>query len=263
MKSYIWLTDIHLNFLSDKKCLEFFISLAQEKADGIFITGDISNSQSIIKHLSLMQKIVNIPIYFILGNHDFYRSTFSEIENKVISLSSKEPNICYLSTYKAISLSSDIALVGHDGWVDSSPGDPNIPLVFMGDWYFIDDFRLASSNKQRIAIMQDRAFQAAEKLSIKLKLALENHSTVYLLTHFPPWLYDYPGLINKFWKSYHHSKIIGQYLFNTMADFPDKKLIVLSGHTHLKAYQKISDNIELQIGQARLKRPSISNIIVI
>jgi predicted MPP superfamily phosphohydrolase len=260
-KRYIWLTDIHLNFLSDKKCVEFLSTIGQQKSDGVFITGDIANGKCLVQYLTLCSKYIQCPIYFTLGNHDFYKSTFKEVEELIKNL--KQNNLYHLNTYEPISLSSNTALIGHDGWVDSGKYEPKIPLVFAGDWYFINDFRQAKSNEARRLITKERAHNAATIIAKNLKLALSDHSIVYLLTHWPPWLMKYPGIVNKFWRPYYCSKIIADNICNVMSNFPDKKLIVLAGHTHIAVNAKITNNIELRVGASKLKKPFINDIITI
>lgn len=262
-KKYIWLTDIHLNFLKDEKIIEFFLNLKFKQADGIFLTGDISNGLYITKHLAWLQKITDLPIYFVLGNHDFYKSSFTDVEYRVSSLVKNTSNLHYLTISEPIALNDTTAIIGHDGWYDAGWHEPMTPLVFLADWYFIEDFKFTFSNKRRMILIRDRALQAAERLEQNLKKAFQTYDTIYLLTHFPPWPPMGFGLRNRFWRPYNSSKIVADYIIRSMPLDKNKKLIVLSGHTHEHRYTKISENIELRVGEAELKNPSISNIIVI
>lgn len=66
-----WLTDIHLNFLEDSERRRFLETVATQ-ADALAISGDIGESPSSIGYLQEMEEILRKPIYFVLGNHDFY-----------------------------------------------------------------------------------------------------------------------------------------------------------------------------------------------
>lgn len=68
-----WVTDIHLDFLSHAECEEFFASIVWESPDVVFVTGDTSIAPSLLTHLEGMNRALSKPIYFVLGNHDFYR----------------------------------------------------------------------------------------------------------------------------------------------------------------------------------------------
>jgi Icc protein len=263
MSNYIWLTDTHLNFLESYKIVEFFLELKFQEADGIFLTGDISNGPNVCKHLRWLQKILDKPVYFVLGNHDYYRSSFEEVEQSVTSLVKSNESLHYLSVEQPISLNGDTALIGHNGWYDAKWHDPLLPVVFLADWYFIDNFKLGQSNKARMQLMRDRASEAAKSIGKSLQNALRDHSTVYLLTHFPPWPYYQYGIRDNFWKPFNSSRIIAETIEDTMKYFPNKKLIVLAGHTHEVRYTRVAPNIELRVARAELKKPSIGNIVVI
>lgn len=50
----LWLTDIHLNFLSSEKRQEFYKTLVDAKPETIFISGDIAEGPSIVSILREM-----------------------------------------------------------------------------------------------------------------------------------------------------------------------------------------------------------------
>ena len=74
MSKFGWATDIHLDFLGDdnKRLIEFAEGLVRESPTGLFLTGDLSVTQKLVYHLSAIERVVQRPIYFVLGNHDFY-----------------------------------------------------------------------------------------------------------------------------------------------------------------------------------------------
>ncbi|NTW49049.1 MAG: hypothetical protein HGB19_04810 [Chlorobiales bacterium] len=47
----VWLTDIHLNFLEQKKLDAFLKALSGEQEDCFFISGDIAEADGVIKYL--------------------------------------------------------------------------------------------------------------------------------------------------------------------------------------------------------------------
>jgi len=69
---HAWLTDIHLEFLPDKKAVTFVKDLANQGFGGIFLTGDITTAKRLECHLQLFEDIYQAPVYFVLGNHDYY-----------------------------------------------------------------------------------------------------------------------------------------------------------------------------------------------
>lgn len=263
---YIWLTDTHFNFLSEPDLISFYLKLEVEKADGIFLTGDISTGPHLVKHLLWLEKVVRTKIYFVLGNHDYYRSSFKDIEMKMNNVMQVSENIHYLSALEPISLTNDTALIGHDGWYDARWRNPITPFVFIWDWYFIKDFRALFGSEERMYSTREKASIAAQFIENSLRKAFKNHSTVYMLTHFPPWPQvsdKYYGLIEKFWTPYNSSKVMSDCVEKVMLEYPGKNLIILAGHSHIERRQQITKNIELRVGAANFGQTRIEQIILI
>jgi len=50
----------------------FYESLFQQNLDALLLGGDIGEADSVPRFLSEMENALRLPIYFVLGNHDFY-----------------------------------------------------------------------------------------------------------------------------------------------------------------------------------------------
>jgi len=68
----IWLTDIHLNFLWPELRMDFYRKTIDTSGDKTLISGDIAEATSISTILKKMAEAIKKPIYFVLGNHDYY-----------------------------------------------------------------------------------------------------------------------------------------------------------------------------------------------
>ena len=81
MSKYGWATDVHLDFVKndERKLIAFSESLIKDNPTGIFLTGDISIAKQLIYHLSVIEKVVQRPIYFVLGNHDYYGASTEQV----------------------------------------------------------------------------------------------------------------------------------------------------------------------------------------
>ena len=86
-----WLTDIHLNFLKSKQLDAFLQSLSRQTADCFLISGDIGGSDSVVGYLKQMAAVLKRPIYFVLGNHDYYGSSIEEVRGQSGWLVEKRP----------------------------------------------------------------------------------------------------------------------------------------------------------------------------
>ncbi len=65
----IWLTDIHLNFLTLENRMEFYQKVIAVSCDKILISGDIAEAPSVSEILKEMAKTLQKPI-------DLFRNSF-------------------------------------------------------------------------------------------------------------------------------------------------------------------------------------------
>ena len=77
-----WLTDIHLNFLAADERQDFLRLLA-ERCDAVVVSGDIGESPDITHLLEEMEDALQKSIYFVLGNHDFYKGSIARTRDRV------------------------------------------------------------------------------------------------------------------------------------------------------------------------------------
>ena len=89
----IWLTDIHLEFLDNLTFSGFLRELGEKNGDAVLISGDIAQAPTVTEYLAKMAQSFAIPIYFVLGNHDFYHGSISTVRDAVTSLSKKSPHL--------------------------------------------------------------------------------------------------------------------------------------------------------------------------
>lgn len=258
MNRYIWISDTHFDLLSIKDYLKFITDLP---GDNLILTGDIATGRTLIDQLVILARNYSKPIYFVLGNHDLWRKFKKDIQDELKNLKEQFPNLYYLTNEDVISLTTDIALIGEDGWYDSGYQKPYVPFVFYWDWYHILDFRALFSVAERYQLMTNWATLAAGKIKSKLIAAFEKHQLVYLATHMPIWPEKTDNISSFFWKPYNSSKIISSVVEEVMKNYPNKNLIVLAGHTHDFRREKISSNIELRVAPATCGAPSISEEI--
>lgn len=81
-----WLTDIHLNFLKLAERVQFYNRVAEIDADKILITGDIAEAKEVCEILVEFSQHVNTSIYFVLGNHDYYFGSVTNVRENIQAL---------------------------------------------------------------------------------------------------------------------------------------------------------------------------------
>lgn len=93
-----WLTDIHLNFISDEGVDALCAAVAESEPDAVLIGGDISEAEPLAEHLTAIAGRLTRPIYFVLGNHDYYRSSIAAVRDQVARLCERVEHLHWLPT---------------------------------------------------------------------------------------------------------------------------------------------------------------------
>ena len=253
MKKILWLTDTHLTFSFLWKKYSLIKYLKNIGADALFLSGDISNGFFIDYIIYYLANHLNIPIYFVLGNHDYYFKNISNIHNDLKFLTKKYENLHWLTENDVLELKPNICVIGSEGWYDCNYDDINY-LKLNLDLKFIRDFRKIKKYEQKFQTLKDMANNSANLIEKKLLNALNlGYKQIYLITHIPPFkeaTKDEGTILESFWLPYNANSILGEKIKNIMVNFPDRKLTILCGHTHDRVTININNNIECRTNSA-------------
>lgn len=260
-----WLTDIHVNFLSPEKLVAFCDELRDSEADAFLITGDISEAPTLELHLTQLADGVRRPVYFVLGNHDFYRGSIREVRSAIASRCARSEWLRYLPGTGVITLSETWALIGHDGWADGRFGNYWDSQVMLNDYVLIRELAWLSA-EDRLTRIQALAEEAASYLGPTLADALDRHARVLVATHVPPfreacWYRN--AISDDDYLPHFSSKASGDVLRNALEGRPDREALVLCGHTHGAGRTQPLPNLEVRTGGAEYGRPVIQEILSI
>jgi Icc protein len=257
------LTDIHLDFLEPLEIDRLCEEVRQGKPDGLLISGDISLADRIEHDLQHLETAVPTPIYFVLGNHDYYGSSIAEVRASVEKLCRIATRLHWLTMGGVFRLNTDTALVGHDSWSDGRLGDYANSPVLLNDYFLIKELSWLEPEERLIKLnaLGDEAAAFFEKL---LPEAFDDFARVVLLTHVPPferacW---HDGRISDTNYLPHFScKAVGDVLLRTMQERPSCRLTVLCGHTHGYGVAQILPNLEVRTGGAVYGKPAVQELI--
>jgi 3',5'-cyclic-AMP phosphodiesterase len=263
-----WLTDIHLNFIKKDQRRQFLKTL-QEKADAVAISGDIGESHNVAQFLLDMDEIIQKPIYFVLGNHDFYRGSIKETRQQIVRVATETKHLRYLTAMGVIELSPQTAMIGHDGWADGRFGDYQGTEVILNDHLLIAElaqwFRHDRLDKiglsKTLTTLADEAAQHFERV---LGEAVTKYSNVIAVTHVPPFREAawYQGKIsNDDFLPYFACKIVGDVLKKVMQANPQAHLLVLCGHTHGGGEVQVLPNLRVLTGAAEYGKLAIERVL--
>ncbi|MEX0939270.1 MAG: metallophosphoesterase [Pirellulales bacterium] len=263
MTRVAWLTDIHLNFLEDAAIETFLAQVRHARPDAVLLGGDIGEARNVAQYLIRLHDALDVPLYFVLGNHDFYGGSIAEVRRQAAELSQARPELVYLSASEPITLSPDVALVGHDGWADGRVGDYERSLVMMSDYKLIAELA-CFSKQQRWDELKALGDQAAAHIRRVLPLALERHGRCILLTHVPPlreacW---YEGQISDDqWAPHFVCLAMGEAILEVMRARPEKQLTVLCGHTHSPGEARPLPNVQILTGGTEYGFPGVQRVL--
>ena len=262
-----WLTDVHLNFLKDADRRRFWQTV-REQADAFVISGDIAESPNIVDILQEMVEILRKRVYFVLGNHDFYRGSIGKTRVEVARLAGELELLTYLTASGVVELTRQTALVGHDGWADARLGDFEGSDVILNDYLLIEDLCKWKTGseldkpalREALNVLGDEAARHFERV---LREAVLRYPEVIAVTHVPPFK-------EATWYNGRHSddnylphfacRATGDVMRSVMKSNPQSRLLVLCGHTHGSGAVQISDNFRVLTGEAEYRKPAMVRI---
>lgn len=266
----IWLTDIHLNFLSTEDRETFYKDIISCSGDKILISGDIADAPSVAEILKEMAETINKPIYFVLGNHDYYHSDVHSVRQEMKDLTEKETLLYWLPASCIQSLGNQTVLLGEDCWADGRYGDYANSRVVLNDSRMIHDLFVGHIIGKYFLLeeMQQLADQDAQQLKIRINEAIKNYQPqkMIILMHVPPFKENclYEGKVSDDdFLPFFASKATGDVLLQIAQENRDIEFLVLCGHTHSKAYGQPCHNLIIKVGSAEYEKPEIQEILTI
>ncbi|MDQ2746847.1 MAG: metallophosphoesterase, partial [Acidobacteriota bacterium] len=141
MRRLAWATDIHLDRLNERDYLEYIEYLRELNPDCLVISGDIGEGNVLVKSLKEFDEAFDFPIYFVLGNHDFYFKGFAETESQVREVVKTSHRLHWLTETEIVALNDSTALIGIEGWGDARHGTFDLSEGSTRDVLSIADYK--------------------------------------------------------------------------------------------------------------------------
>lgn len=258
MPTLAWGTDLHLDFVSDEVIGQLAQALAKDGKDGVVLSGDLSHALALTAHLEKLAAAINVPIWFVLGNHDFYRGSIAGVRAQALHLTETSQSLRWLPACGAVDLGSGFGLVGVDGWGDGRVGTYMTSTVHLSDWSLIDEFR-PLDRAGRLAFMRQLGDEAASVLRPSLFQALSlAERGVLVVTHVPPFLeacWHEGRISDDDWAPWFTCVAVGEVLREAARAHPEREILVVCGHTHGGGEVRISPNLRVLTGAADYGAP--------
>jgi predicted phosphohydrolase len=255
-----WLTDIHLDTTIRSVRTALAETILAGKPQAILLTGDISNGEDLREHLLELRDLVGLPIYFVLGNHDYWGRRMGDVREEVKSLAPR--GLVWLRT-GPVELSPTVVLLGDDGWYDGRAGNYYTSGFRMKDPSRIAEFHNLGKDSE-LALMQRLADESTERIARQAREAARKYPKVVIATHVPPFVRACTyrgGPTSLSALPFYCNERMGQALVDVACDYPSTQFTVLAGHTHGEATYRPVPNLLCQVGEAEYQDPKVQDFL--
>lgn len=260
-----WITDPHFNHVPAHRWDAWASDVRARHADAILITGDISEGEDVVFELRRMVDAFDVPIHFVLGNHDFYSGSVGSVRREIVDLARQTDQLTYLTDCQPLGLADGTFLIGEDGWGDATVGDAARTPVRLHDFEQIEDLRGLSVTR-RNARLQILGRECADRLKAKLQSLPTSVGHVIVAMHIPPFRNAcwYQGdIAGDDWAPFFINGQAGDALLAFAEANPRVKTTVLCGHTHHAGIAKMLPNLIVYTGKAQYAYPEIQGMVEI
>jgi 3',5'-cyclic AMP phosphodiesterase CpdA len=275
MKRIAWLTDLHLNFVTDDDRIAALVrDISDARPDTLLVGGDIGEAPTFASYLDDLATALKLPIYFVLGNHDYYKGSVAAVRDAALSLSQKSKQLTWLPDAGVVPLTEKTSLIGHGGWGDGRAGNFLQSGVVLNDYLLIEELRDAHGALYPIenAVLtvpllkklQALGDEAADHFRAVIPSAIQTSNNILVLTHVPPFreaCWHEGNLSDDNWAPHFVCQAVGEVLVEFMRQHPEKQMTVLCGHTHSFGRASILDNLEVLTGQAKYGEPIVQQVL--
>ena len=260
---FAWSTDLHLSAVEPGLFQEWLASVVAMEPHGLILTGDITNGHAFCSDLLTMVTEIQKPIYFVLGNHDYYNHSISSTKQVATEFAQGHDLLNYMTACEILPLNPDVALIGHDGWADGRCGDFLSSSVRLNDYVYISELKNIDP-EERLKRLNRLGTEAAQIIGRRLKQALDQYPHVVIMTHVPPIAEascygGHPADDN--WGPHFVCQALGDTIREIAPSYPKNNILVLCGHAHHGADVQMMENVRVVTGASKTGAPHIQGLI--
>lgn len=259
----VWATDLHLDHIEPEAARAFFQELAQLQADALLFGGDIAVAETVEGYLRQVDSMVNCPIYYVLGNHDYYYGSIQDVRLRMRALTHGSRHLRWLPEIGLAALTQRTGLIGCDGWGDGRLGDFEHSDVRLNDYVYINDLA-ALSRAELLNTIRNLGMDSANLLRRALPEAMRRFEHIIILMHVPPfaeacWHQGRRG--DAKWLPHYTCGAAGEVIYAAARDNLYHHFTVLCGHTHGYADVHLLPNLQIKTGGVDYGHPQVQEIL--
>ncbi len=261
-----WCSDIHLDMADGYIVRRFVATLIESEPDAVLITGDIATGTMIADEIVEFSDAVGVPVYFVLGNHDYYGRSIEAVRDELRELTSSELLVNWLPATGTVHLGGGTVLMGHGCWADgrSGTGIVNSPIR-MNDEQQIEDLAACVDRTSLASRVAGLAEEGNAHLHEELNKLGPEVRNVVVATHAPPFEQAcmYEGQPSEPDSLAHFCNGSLGKMLEQQASQMERSLTILAGHTHNRAMLRPASNLEVHVAAATYGTPAIAAILEI
>jgi Icc-related predicted phosphoesterase len=146
------ISDLHLEFHSDGG-QRLLSSMDFEAADALLVAGDLCSAKTIATSFELLCHACPKPIFYVPGNHEYYGSSFSDVDALLAAAERAHPHLSVLNN-TVVTLAGQ-RILGTPLWFPDQPDN-------QGYEGLLNDFRLIRGFKKDVYAANAKALQFLE-----------------------------------------------------------------------------------------------------
>jgi Icc-related predicted phosphoesterase len=111
---------------------------------------------------------------------------------------------------------------------------------------------------------RERSQAYADAAKETLREAFKTYERIIFATHVPPYegaTWHEGAISDSTWIPWFSSKLMGDALTEVMQELPDRKLLVLCGHTHSSGVYEPLPNLRVLTGESKYYAPDTAGIL--
>jgi predicted MPP superfamily phosphohydrolase len=268
-----WASDIHLDFVEQEVEEAFLDRLSNCGASALLLGGDIATAGRLESDLVGILEFVRMPIFFVLGNHDYYGGSIARVRKNMGGFDS--PILGWLPKSGPVELEPGVSLVGHGGWGDATLGDFAASQVVLNDYLQIKELAKVFEPRSQVGAfgpgtglekeLRKLGRNAARVLAPQLEMAAMDSRQIIVLTHVPPFreaCWHEGAISSDDYLPAFSCGAVGEVIRSAAEAYPDRQFTVLCGHTHSGGKCQVLPNLVVHTQPAAYGLPDFDMLEV-
>lgn len=223
-------------------------ALMRLEVEALVHCGDIAEPPTLLAALDFWEAEANFPMYFALGNHDYYGKHIQSQQRFLRRWCGDKRRVHYLSSLPGLSNQASI-LMAIDSWYDAYGITGEQSERFFFDKAFIKDFETLNCG-QIIDLLKSLWQQQLQELSAKVEQAIGlGISSINILSHIPPLQVKQRALFprQKEAMGLFTSQLLASQIFKWAEAHSAIDWHLICGHWHIETQYKLSQNCTVHV----------------